>query len=357
MLSRSLSFGRLNLEARQAIPSWLHGSIVLLSVLVGLGLSVLLLVASNIDVSSIFEEFVVLTFFDSAGLADVVLEWAPLILVGMSAAVAFRVNFWNIGLEGQFVWGAIGTTMIMIYDIGPDDAQIYLMCVGSIIGGAIWIVVPLVLKLRLGVSEIISTLLLNYVAGLFVLNQLFGAWQDPDAVYYKSASFADHQRLPEIGFGHVHAGLYVALGAALLVWFLIERSRLGKYMKFVGSNAGMALAAGIPVTLVLAATVLLSGALSGLGGYLVAAGQEHRLTIFVAVGYGFSGIVVAFLARNNPLAVVVVSFLMAGLYVAGENIQVFYGLPEAMIGLIQSIIVICVVGSDFFVRYRLHLVK
>ncbi len=357
MLSRSLTFGRLNLEARQSISPWLHGLIILLSVVVGLGISVLLLIASNIDVSSIFEEFIVLTFFDNAGLADVLLEWAPLILVGMSAAVAFRVNFWNIGLEGQFVWGAIGTTMIMLYDIGPDGTQIYLMCIGSIIGGAIWIAVPLFLKLRLGVSEIISTLLLNYVAGLFVLNQLFGAWQDPEAVYYKSAQFADHQRLPEIGFGHVHVGLYVALGAALLVWVLIERSRLGKYMKFVGSNTGMALAAGIPVTLVIAATVLMSGALSGLGGYLVAAGQEYRLTIYVAIGYGFSGIVVAFLARNNPFAVVVVSFLMAGLYVAGENIQVFYGLPEAMIGLIQSIIVICVVGSDFFVRYRLHLVK
>ena len=125
-------------------------------------------------------------------------------------------------------------------------------------------------------------------------------------------------------------------------------------MKFVGSNPGMALASGIPVTLTILVAVMLSGSLSGLGGYLVASGQEYALTIYVAIGYGFSGIVIAFLSRNNPAAVVIVSFLMAGLYVGGESIQVFYGLPEALIGLIQSIIVICVVGSEFFVRYRVR---
>lgn len=352
--SAAISVGRINLEVRQGIALWLHGLIVLASIVVGLGISVLLLVISGIDVSNIFEEFIVLTFFDSAGLADVLLEWAPLILVGLSAAVAFRVQFWNIGIEGQFVWGAIGATVVMIYDIGPAWSQIYLMLLGGLIGGMAWIAVPAFLRLRLGVNEIISTLLLNYVAALFVLNQLFGAWQDPAAVYYKTAQFADHQRLPQIGWGQIHVGLFIALGAAALVWLVTERSRFGAYMKLVGSNPRMALASGIPVALTVLAAVMLSGALSGLGGYLVASGQEYALTIYVAIGYGFSGIVIAFLSRNNPAAVVVVSFLMAGLYVAGESIQVFYGLPEALIGLIQAIIVICVVGSDFFVRYRVR---
>ena len=357
MRNAALSVGRINLEVRQRIALWLHGLIVLASIAVGLGISVILLIVSGIDVSDVFQEFIVLTFFDSAGLADVLLEWAPLILVGLSAAVAFRVQFWNIGIEGQFVWGAVGATAVMIYDIGPGWSHIYLMCLGSILGGIIWIALPALLRLRLNVNEIISTLLLNYIAGLFVLNQLFGAWQDPEAVYYQTAAFAAHQRLPLIGWGHIHAGLFIALGAALIVWLITERSRLGAYMKFVGSNPGMALASGIPVTLTIAAAVALSGSLSGLGGYLVASGQEYRLTIYVAIGYGFSGIVIAFLARNKPAAVILVSFLMAGLYVAGESIQVFYGLPEALVGLIQSVIVICVVGSDFFVRYRVHWVR
>ena len=354
MPSTAISVGRINLEVRQGIQLWLHGLIVFASIVVGLGISVLLLVISGIDVSNIFEEFVVFTFFDSAGLANVLLEWAPLILVGLSAAVAFRVQFWNIGIEGQFVWGAIGTTVVMLYDIGPAWSQIYLMFLGGILGGMAWIALPAILRLRLGVNEIISTLLLNYIAALFVLNQLFGAWQDPAAVYYKTAQFAAHQRLPLIGWGQIHVGLFIALAAALVVWLVMERSRLGAYMKFVGSNPRMALASGIPVALTILMAVMLSGSLSGLGGFLVASGQEYALTIYVAIGYGFSGIVIAFLARNNPAAVVVVSFLMAGLYVGGEGIQVFYGLPEALIGLIQAIIVICVVGSEFFVRYRLR---
>lgn len=354
MRSTTLSTGRINLEVRQKIELWFHGAIVLCSIVVGLGISVVLLVISGIDVSNIFEEFIVLTFFDSAGLADVLLEWAPLILVGLSAAVAFRVQFWNIGIEGQVVWGAIGTTVVMLYDIGPEWSHIYLMFVGGILGGIAWIAVPAFLRLRLRVNEIISTLLLNYIAALFVLNQLFGAWQDPAAVYYKTAQFASHERLPLIGWGQIHVGLFIALAAALVVWLITERSRLGAYMKFVGSNPGMALASGIPVMATMIMAVALSGGLSGLGGFLVASGQEYALTIYVAIGYGFSGIVIAFLARNNPAAVVVVSFLMAGLYVAGESIQVFYGLPEALIGLIQAIIVICVVGSDFFVRYRIR---
>ena len=139
MPSRTLAIGRISLEVRQGIEFWLHGLVVLASIAVGLGISVLLLIVSGIDVSNIFEEFIVFTFFDSAGLADVLLEWAPLILVGLSAAVAFRVQFWNIGIEGQFVWGAIGATVVMIYDIGPSWIQIYLMFLGGIIGGMAWI--------------------------------------------------------------------------------------------------------------------------------------------------------------------------------------------------------------------------
>ena len=108
------------------------------------------------------------------------------------------------------MWGAIGATVVMIYDIGPSWLQIYLMFVGGIIGGMAWIAVPAFLRLRLQVNEIISTLLLNYVAALFVLNQLFGAWQDPAAVYYKTAQFAAYQRLPLIGWGQIHVGLFIA---------------------------------------------------------------------------------------------------------------------------------------------------
>ncbi len=354
---RARRIGRINLEVRQTLPLWKHAGFILGSVAFGLGISVLILVLSGVDPRAIIDEFIVLTFFDSDGLANVLLEWAPLILVGLSAAVAFRVQFWNIGVEGQFTCGAIGVAAVTIYDFGPESIRLIVMAIAGLFGGFLWTVVPALLRLRFNVNEIVTTLLFNYIVALFVLNQLFGAWRDPTDFYHHSEPFEAFERLARIGWGQIHTGLFIALGAAVIVWLLTERSRFGSFMRFVGANPQMALAAGIPVTFVIAASVSLSGALSGLGGYIMAAGQEFRLTPFLAIGYGFSGIVIAFLARNNPAAVVVVAFLMAGLYVSGDSIQVFYGLPAETVGLIQAIIVMCVVGSDFFVRYRLHWVR
>ncbi len=172
--------GRLNLEVRQSIPAWLHGLILLLSVLVGMAISVIILATSGVDVSGIYQEFVVFTFFNRLGLSSVLIQCAPLILVGLSAAMAFRVNFWNIGIEGQFFWGVIFATAIAIWDVGPPGLRIYLMFVAACLGGFLWTVVPSLLKIKLGVNEIISTLLLNYIAFLVALNQVYGAWQDPN---------------------------------------------------------------------------------------------------------------------------------------------------------------------------------
>ena len=324
------------LEVRQDASVGLHLTALAISIAIGIVISLALIVGSGVNISNIFEEAIVLTFLDSAGLANVMLEWGPLILVGLAASVAFSVQFWNIGIEGQVTFGAVGAAAIAISDAGPAEGRIVLMCLAAIAAGALWVAVPLFLKLRLGVNEIISTLMLNYVAGLFVLNQLFGAWQDPVDHYHHTEKFGAAERLPQIGWGQVEIGLFLALGLALAVWVLMQRSRFGAYTKFVGSNPNMALAAGIPVVLVVVAAVGLSGALSGFAGFVLSSGQEYRLTPFLTIGFGFSGIVIAFLARNNALGVIVVSFLMAGLFVSGDSLQVFYGLPAAMVGLIPG---------------------
>jgi simple sugar transport system permease protein len=349
--------GRLNLEVRQSLPRWKHALFIALSLGVGLAISVVLLAVSGIDVSSIYEEFILLTFFDREGLSNVLIQASPLILVGLSAAVAFRVQFWNIGIEGQFFWGVIGATFVAIDDIGPSGLRIALMFAAALLCGFAWTIVPSLLKLRLGVNEIITTLLLSYVAYLFVMNQVYGSWRDPTDFYPHSEPFDPVERLPFIGWEKVHAGLILSLAFAAIVWWLMERSRFGRYMRFVGSNPRMALAVGIPVGTVTFIAVSLSGALSGAAGFVMATAQEFRLTPTMAGGYAFSGVVIAFLARNNPLAVVVTAFLLGGLYVAGQNIKVFYDLPAATVGLIEAIIVMSVAGSDFLVRHRLRWVR
>ena len=351
------SIGRLNLEVRQSIPAWLHGAILLASVGVGMTISVILLAISGVDVSGIYQEFVVLTFFDRLGLSSVLIQSAPLILVGLSAAMAFRVNFWNIGIEGQFFWGVIFATAIAIWDVGPPGMRLALMFVMACLGGFLWTIVPSLLKIKLGVNEIISTLLLNYIAFLVALNQVYGAWQDPKERFPHSEKFDLVEQLPKLGWERVHAGLLIGLVMVAVIWWLVERSRFGAYARIVGSNARMALAAGVPVGLVIFFSVGISGALSGAAGFVMAAGQEFRLTGTMAAGYGFSGIMIAFLSRNNPLAVLLVSFLIGGLFVAGLSIKSFYGLPNAMVQLIQAIIVLCVAASHFFVSYRVRWVR
>jgi simple sugar transport system permease protein len=349
-----LVFGRLTLEVRQSLSPAKRGLFVAIGLGTGLAIALVVLAASGVTPRNVYDEFVLYTFARPRGLGAVLVECAPLILVGLAAAVAFKVQFWNIGLEGQFLFGAIGATAVAQYDVGPAGARIYLMFAAAAAGGVFWTLAPVALKLRLQVNEIISTLLLNYVALLFVLNQIYGAWQDPDR-FPHSAQYDPIERLPKLGFEDVHFGIVIALVAGAAVWWLVSRSRFGRYMAFVGSNPVMARAVGLPVATVVVVAVAISGALAGLSGYVVAAAVEFRLTGTMSIGYLFSGIVIAFLARNNPVAVLVVGFLLGGLFVGGKSLQVFFSLPVGIIWLLEAIIVLAVAGSDFLVRYRLHL--
>lgn len=352
---RRLALGQLTLEVRQSISPLKRALFVATGLGVGLVIALVVLAASGVTPAEVFDEFVVFTFFHPRGLGSVLVECAPLMLVGLAAAVAFKVQFWNIGLEGQFLFGAIGATFVAQYDVGPPWSRIYLMFVMAAAAGTFWTLLPVFLKLRLKVNEIISTLLLNYVALLFVQHLIYGNWQDPIDHFPHSQQYDASERLPELGFEDAHFGIVIAVAAGLAVWWLVARSRFGRYMAFVGSNAEMARAVGLPVAMVVFGAVAVSGALAGLSGYVVAAAVEYRLTATMAIGYLFSGIVIAFLARNNPLAVLVVAFLLGGLFVGGKSLYVFYSLPVGVIWLLEAIIVLTVAGSEFLVRYRLHL--
>jgi simple sugar transport system permease protein len=276
------------------------------------------------------------------------------VFAGLAGAVALKVRFWNIGIEGQLWLGAVGATFVALNDVGPESIRLPLMALGAMIGGMLWIALPGLVKMRFGVSEIISTLLLNYVALLLVQHLVFGAWKDPQQNFPYTAGFDPAEQLARLGWGKTHAGLVVALVAVVAVWLVCERSRWGAYMRAVGANREVARATGVPVLATIVLAIALSGALAGLAGFSVAAGEEHRLTQHLGVGYGFSGILIAFLARFRAFGVLIASVLVAELYVAGESLQQFYQLPAALIELIQAIILFSVVGAEFFARYRVH---
>jgi simple sugar transport system permease protein len=351
-----LRLGRLNLELRQHISPGYQALILACAVFVGLGLSAALLIAAGVKPAALFDEFVVESFTDSESLHSILFQAAPLIFVGVGAALAFRVRFWNLGIEGQMIWGGIAATTIPFYEIGPPAARLPLMMVFAAIAGMAWVMVPAWLRLRWRVNEIITTLLLNYVALNFLLHLLYGPWLDPKDNFPHSPQFKAFERLPEIGWG-LSSGRALALVFTALSGWLVLSTRFGFYTKFVHDNDRMALAVGVPVRTVTLISVLLSGALAALAGFVIATAQEGRLTQSYFEGYGFSGILIAFLARNNPIAAMVVAILVAMLFVSGRSLQVFYQIPFAMVQLIQAIIVISVAASEFLMRHRVHWVR
>jgi len=344
---------RYTLEIRQQL-AWPWQALVLaLSIAAGLAISAAILVAAGVPADELANEFIVQTFLDGQNFRAVLFQAAPMILVGLAGAMAFRARFWNLGLEGQMIWGAIGATAVSFFGIGPEGLRLPLMFASALLCGLLWAWGPVLLKLRLGVNEIISTLMLNYLAGNFLLHLVYGPWKDPKDAFPYSPQFLAAERLPEL-FGGVGSAILLAAVVAVLAWWLVDVSRAGLYLRFVNANPRMADAAGVPVTRMIVGSVLVSGAMAGLAGFVIASGQEGRLTQAFYQGYGFSGILIAFLARNNPLAATVVALLVAALFVTGRSLQVFYQVPFSMVQLIQAVIVIAVASSDFFIRHRLR---
>ena len=351
-------FSNISLVPRQHTPVWL--SIASLAGGIGLGLllAVLVLLANGVDFKGIINEFILYSFTSQQGLAQTLTKGTALLLVGTASAAALKLRFWNIGVDGQVWLGAIAATGIAIHDIGPPSLRLGIMVVASIIAGAVWIGIPVLLKLRLGVNEVISTLMLSYVAFLIAQSVLYGGWRDPATSFPVTQGFEPGiEQLARVGFGHLHSGIWLALAGSIIVSYLMLVSRFGFYLNAVGLNPRAAKAAGMPVTRVITITTVIAGGLCGLAGFTIVAGQEYRLTQHIAHNYIFSAILIAFLARFNPVAVLPVSFIVAGLFTAGDTLKVFYQLPLSVILVVESLILLSVVAVDFFARYNISLLR
>lgn len=355
--ARAIGRTRFSLDLRQDIAQWKVFAILTGGLLTGLGIAAVILMIAGVGLSALYTEFVVSIFSSPQSLSAVMVQAAPLLIAGLAAAIAFRVRFWNIGIEGQMIFGAIFCTLIAKNDVGPESLRLWIMLLAAAVGGMFWILLPGLLRLRLNLNEIISTLLLNYVALNFLLHLLYGSWQDPKSNFPHSEQYSPAERLPLLGWENLTLTLPMALALAIVLWWLMERSRFGFFSHFAQANPKMARAVGIPLVTVTMAAILTSGALAGMAGFAVSAGIEYRMTQSFFTGYGFSGILIAFLARNNPLAAIPVAFLLAILFVTGQSLQVFYQIPGAMVQLIQAIIVMCVAAADFFVRHRIKLIR
>ena len=290
------------------------------------------------------------------GVAETLVKTTPLLLAGLGVAVAFRMQLWNIGAEGQLYFGAIFATWMALFLApgAPGWLLVPLMILAGMIGGGLWGLIPGALRAYFGASEIITSLMLNYVAILFSDYLIHGPWRDPQAFGFPgSPTFPDAAWLPNWGTTRVHLGLLFGLVAAVLLWFLLRRTRWGYEISVMGENPRAALYAGMPMTRTILLVMALSGALAGLAGMSEVAGIGHQLQRNLSPGYGYAAIIVAWLARLHPFGAVLVAFLLAALTVGGDQLQMTIGLPAAIAPMLQGTILFFLLGGDILTRYRL----
>lgn len=278
----------------------------------------------------------------------------PLILAGLSVAVAFRAGLFNIGAQGQLLIGAIFAGFVGFSFSLPYGIHMVVAIIAAIIGGAIWGGIPGILKARVGANEVVVTIMLNFVAVYFLSRQLQTKLFVGNGQIGKSQHVHDSATYPLIigGWSRLHLGFIVALIAAWIVWWILERSTFGFELRAAGANPNAAKTAGINTTRVIFLTMVFAGALAGLAATAPVLGTSHVLTDGVAGTYGFDAITVALLGRSRPLGVVLSGILFGALAAGGSTMQAAAGIPVDIVQVTQAIIVLLVAAAEFIKYYR-----
>ena len=278
----------------------------------------------------------------------------PLIFCGLSVAVAFRARLWNIGAEAQFYAGAVVAVLLGTGAVGAPFV-LPISAAMAMLAGAILLLGPVLLKTKLGVDEVVTTLLFNFIMLLIVSYLLEGPMKDPAGMGWpKSAALISEARLPRLVTGlRLHWGFALALIAALVVWVIQTRTTLGFEMRAVGQNPNAARFAGMPVTAVLIKTALISGGLAALGGWSEVAGLKGHLSLDLSPGFGYTGIIVAMLALLRPLAVVLSAIFVAGVFVGSDSMSRAAGVPTYIADMLLAVALLFIVLGVALSRLRL----
>ncbi len=276
----------------------------------------------------------------------------PLIFTGLSIAVAFKARLWNIGAEAQLYAGAIVTVLLGTGALGW--ASLPLMALAAMLTGALVLLGPVILKVRLGVDEVVTTLLINFIMLLFVSYLLEGPMKDPAGMGWpKSVALVPEARLPRLAEGlRLHWGFALALMAAGIVWLIQTRTTLGYEMRAVGQNAQAARFAGMPVNGVLVKTALLSGGLAALAGFSEVAGLKGHLSLDLSPGFGYMGIIVAMLALLHPLGVVISAIFVAGIFVGADSMSRAADVPTYIADMLLATALLFIVLAIALTKFR-----
>jgi simple sugar transport system permease protein len=305
-----------------------------------------LILLAGVDPFAAYAQFLILPLTTRFGLLEVLTSAIPLLFTGAAVALAFRAGYWNIGAEGQLLLGAIaGTAAGMAVTGLPAVAAIPLVIVAGAGAGLLWALVPALLRVRFGIDEVVTTLLLNPVALLVVEGLLNGPWRDPETQFPESQRIAESAQLPALlERSRVHLGFVIALVIAGVLWYAVARTPWGLRLRAVGLAPDAARFAGIGVARTLLAAALLSGAIAGIGGASEIAGIQGRLTGGLSSGFGYTGIVVATLAGLSFPGVVLVALLLGDLSVGAGSAGRSLGIPSQAGDLVQATVLLVAVA-------------
>ena len=322
----------------------------LIAVLTALVLAALVINLSGLSPTALGAKAFRSTFGSSFGLEQLGLLLTPILVTAVAASVAFKMGLWNIGVEGQLYFGAMAASGVGIFVSGPNLPMLVLLAVASMIGGAIWALVPALARAYAQVNEIISTLMLNFIAILIVNYLSIGPWRDKSGVGVMAASARIPYELPE-WFEALHIGIFFGL-VLLVVYGLISRfTQFGYEIDLIGSNNGIGPYIGVKTPNRIVVVLLISGAIAGLAGMIEITGNIHRLQDGLSNDYGLYGIIVAVLARGKTLGILVGSVFIAFILNAGLVLQ-SAGLSVNSVLALTGLILLLVTCSEMLARYR-----
>ncbi len=287
--------------------------------------------------------------------SEVLVKAIPLMLCGLAVAVAARIQIWNIGAEGQLVLGGMGAAWVALYVSRhlPSAAILPVMIVAGFVTGGLWAAIPGLLRARWGVNEILTSLMLNYVAIYWLEHLYFGPWRDPRGLGFPGTAMIPQAAwLPRVPGTRIHLGLVFAVVAAFLLQWVLSRTRWGYELRVTGENPEAARYAGMDLSRNILCVMFLSGGLAGLAGMAESAGIHYRLQQGLAVGYGYAGIIVAWLARLHPTGLLLAAVMIASLFVGGDQLQSELKLSSSVGLVLEGAILFFMMAGDFLARYR-----
>ncbi len=347
----------LRLEQRQQPSKLMLYLTPVLAVLTTMAVGGLLFVALGIAPGRAIYLLFIDPFVDRYNLSQLFVKASPLILIAMGLSIGFRAGVWNIGAEGQFIMGALAGGAVGLALWGMTGWWILpLMAVAAALGGALWGLIPALLKIRFNASEILVSLMLVYVAENFLAQMVQGVLRAPDGMGFpesRNLGRNEPTALPDVfpALG-INAGGVTMLVLLTLAFFLLQKHALGFQIKLTGDSPRAARFAGVKPGVIITLCLGVSGAAAGLAGLFELTGAAGKLTIDFPLGYGFTAIIVAFLGRLNPVGILLAGVVLAGTYIGGENAQFMLKLPAAAVTVFQGMMLFFLLGFEILINYR-----